>query len=126
MYKNNFKICNSWSTKTLPGGFSSKHYHSHSLFSGVFYPMSGCRIKFFKPKTSDFWTLEPKQYNEYNMVTCTSNEMKPGTLIIFSSHMPHQIMKNDKNHDRYSIAFNIVPTGQLGVQTQKLIISEEE
>jgi uncharacterized protein (TIGR02466 family) len=124
-YTNNFKICNSWATKTLSGGFSSKHNHSHSFFSGVFYPMSGCRIRFFKPNMPTFWSLKVENYNEYNMLTCVSEEMKPGTLIIFSSHIEHQIMKNDKDYDRYSIAFNIVPTGQLGVPTQRLVISED-
>ena len=35
-------------------------------------------------------------------------------IIIFPSEVTHQILKNKSNVDRISLAFNLIPTGDLG------------
>ena len=110
-----YRIFSSWLTKTKPKLFSDQHKHSNSWLSGVYYPKGnpGFGIKFYNDNVSQFFT-SPTKYNIYN-----SNEWtiipKDNYLILFFSHLRHQIMPNLSSEDRYSLAFNIIPKGNFGL-----------
>ena len=110
----NYRIFSSWLTKTKPQLFSDQHKHSNSWLSGVYYPKGnpGFGIKFYHDGMNQFFT-PPKKYNIYNSHEWTVIP-KDNYLILFFSHLRHQIMPNLSSEDRYSLAFNIIPTGNFG------------
>ena len=59
------------------------------------------------------YKLNVKEYNIYN---CTEYQIKPidGLLILFPSEVHHKILKNNSNIVRHSLAFNIIPVGEIG------------
>ena len=112
----NVKITTSWGTKTLPQGFSTEHAHSLSFYSGVYYPCiteNLYNIKFVK-KEHDFFipSYYVKHFNHINNECIFS--VKYGTLLLFNSRLSHKIPKNKTNEIRYSLAFNIMPIGNVG------------
>jgi len=122
MLKNiNYRIFNSWLTKAEPKTYSDSHTHSNSWLSGVYYPKGdpGFSIKFFYDNTPPFST-QPTEYNIYN----SSNGLfvpEDNFLILFFSHLRHQLMPNQSTKDRFSLAFNILPRGEFGVGDSKTI-----
>jgi uncharacterized protein (TIGR02466 family) len=110
------KITTSWITKTLPEGFSQRHSHSLSFYSGVYYPINSENrydIEFIKTKV-DYWNLH-SCVKEYDYINSDIKFSFPSnTLIIFNSSIEHRIPKNIINQDRYSLAFNIMPEGMIG------------
>jgi len=118
-----FKIIDSWATMTKKNGYSQKHFHVHSFLSGVFYPFlkEEAEIKFYRRYVSDFWELLPYEYNINNSDSFVI-KVKTNDLIIFKSYLQHEIVKYNGKNNRYSIAFNLIPTGNLGGQTSKLFI----
>jgi len=117
------KIIDSWATMTKKNGYSQKHFHTHSFLSGVFYPFlkEDAKIKFYRRYVSDFWELLPEEYNINNSDSFVMN-VKTNDLIIFKSYLQHEIVKYNGENNRYSIAFNVIPVGNLGSQTSKLFI----
>jgi uncharacterized protein (TIGR02466 family) len=112
--KMNFKIKKSWATKTLENGFSQKHVHSNSFLSGVYYPKGSKDffIKFIKNKS--FWDIELLKINELNALWYKMNISYNNTLFLFPSDLMHSIEKNLSDEIRYSIAFNVLPFGEIG------------
>ena len=110
-----YRIFSSWLTKTKPQLFSDQHKHSNSWLSGVYYPKGnpGFGIKFYHDGMNQFFT-PPKKYNIYNSHEWTVIP-KDNYLILFFSHLRHQIMPNLSSEDRYSLAFNIIPKGNFGL-----------
>lgn len=118
--KMNFKIKKSWATKTLKNGFSKKHVHSNSFLSGVYYPKGSKNffIKFIKNKS--FWEIELLKPNEFNASEYKINVLNNNTLFLFPSDLMHSIEKNLSNEIRYSIAFNVLPFGEIGEADSKI------
>jgi uncharacterized protein (TIGR02466 family) len=114
-YKMDHKFINSWFTKTSINGFSQKHIHRNSFLSGVYYPIgnSNFKIKFHKDKKS-FWNIEKEEVNEYSFQELIFSIEQNSTLILFPSDLKHNIVYNNLNIDRYSLAFNINPKGYIG------------
>ena len=116
MFENiDYRIFSSWITKTPPHSFSDQHNHCNSWLSGIYYPKGnpGFGIKFSHNGISQFFT-PPKKYNIYNSHEWTVIP-KDNYLILFFSHLRHQIMPNLSSEDRYSLAFNIMPKGNFGL-----------
>tara|TARA_R100000664_G_scaffold28576_1_gene39936 strand:- start:1301 stop:1897 length:597 start_codon:yes stop_codon:yes gene_type:complete len=114
--KIDYKIFTSWLTKTAPKDFSDSHHHSNSWLSGVYYPKGdpGFSIKFHHDNKTQFFT-PPKQYNIYNSTEWIIYP-EDNYLILFFSQLRHEILRNDSNLDRYSLAFNILPKGPFGAE----------
>jgi len=114
-YKMNYKFLNSWITKVTQNGYSQNHSHSNTFLSGVYYPIGNndFKIKFHKEKS--FWNIETVECNSFNSKDVTINIQNNNSLILFPSSLEHNIVKNNSNIDRYSIAFNINPMGYIGV-----------
>ena len=112
----NYRIFSSWLTKTAPGDFSRSHRHSNSWLSGVYYPKgdSGFSIRFHYDNRTQFFT-PPTEYNIYNSTEWVIVP-EDNHLILFFSQLRHEIMLNQSNKDRYSLAFNILPKGGFGAE----------
>ncbi len=112
---NDFKITTSWIAKNNPGETSNYHNHNNSMFSGIFYINTdkNCGAISFEDYSTKRFQLQMSEYNYYN-----SPEFKfypfNKMLIFFPSEMYHKILTNNSNIIRYSLAFNLVPTGLLG------------
>ena len=120
-YKNDFKMTTSWIAKSEPGQMSQYHNHSNCMFSGIFYIdtfdnsgdicFSDFRDKRFSVNKKDF-----------NILNSTSWSFKPKNkmILFFPSEIHHQILKNNSNNTRYSIAFNFIPIGKLAYGDSEL------
>jgi len=117
----NLKISESWATMVKNNGSSHKHLHNHSFISGVFYPLlkQTVKIKFHKKYVNDFWACRPSEYNLYNSDNWTL-PIEKNDLILFKSYLEHEIVKYQGKDNRYSIAFNVLPVGEIGYPTCKI------
>lgn len=114
--KNDFIITSSWLTKAEKNQMSEFHVHTNALYSGIYYPELNfdiSEIHFQKSNFSEI-SLQPIEYNFYNNNSCSISPVKGG-LIFFPSNLNHKVGINIKNEPRYSLAFNLFPTGNLGV-----------
>jgi len=110
-----FEIISSWLTKGKKNQISKLHNHTNSMFSGVFYfsiNENQSNIMFENVYRSTF-NIIPTEYNIYNS-TQQNLFVKEKSLIIFPSEVHHQILQSKSTKDRYSLAFNIIPTGSYG------------
>jgi hypothetical protein len=115
-YECQFKIVNSWATKTIKG-INSVDYHTHtnSMFTAVYYPKGGenyADLILDTDKKRDFF-IKPKVINQYNS---SRYYIKPqdNELIIFPSNISHRIGEHLSDEIRYSIAVNFMPIGKIG------------
>ena len=86
------------------------------MFSGIFYvSVNEQQLNIsFENIFKSLFSIEPKEYNIFN--SCEQKIfVKNKTLILFPSEVHHTILSNEMNDDRYSIAFNILPTGKIGI-----------
>lgn len=106
-----YSITQSWINKSGRGGSHTVHNHPNSVVSGVFYLQSD-------ESTGDIVFCRPGGFNEYQVNGGCTNKFlsdnyicppKVGRLILFPSNMPHYVMPNDSDVDRYSLSFNSFP-----------------
>jgi uncharacterized protein (TIGR02466 family) len=115
-YTNEFEITTSWFTMSTKGQSSKFHNHSNCMMSGVLYLQtsenSGNII--FENFNNERYSLDIKEYNVFNSPRWS---LKPedGQLVMFPSEVHHKIAENKSDTTRYSLAFNLIPTGALGV-----------
>lgn len=113
-YKNKFKITTSWFTKTEKNQFSIMHNHANSMFSAVYYFDNNLNSEIkFEKKSLSMFELTPHEHNDYNSGTTTMS-IENGTLIIFPSYLPHQVMQHKDDSVRKSLAVNFLPMGLIG------------
>ena len=114
-YSNKFEITTSWFTKSIPGQSSSSHNHNNCMYSAVLYLQTSenCGNIFFTSFANKRYNLVKNDYNLYNS---TEWGVKPvdGLLVIFPSEVYHKITENKSDTTRYSLGFNLVPTGVIG------------
>ena len=115
-----FEISKSWITKIEKNSFSQKHVHKNSFYSGVFYfdeyANNSGQLELYTPLLyhSDFLiTPVNDNYTIHNSLTWKYSPQK-NTLVFFPSYIEHRISENLQKSPRYSLAFNIVPTGRYG------------
>lgn len=111
-----FKIMGSWSTLTPPGGMSNKHSHCNSFWSGCLYFANYTNpILFHKPILSQIVLDQREDEVEIDNSNEIIFEPAKGSLLLFPSHLVHQVSLNKTNTNRHSIAFNILPNGIFGM-----------
>jgi uncharacterized protein (TIGR02466 family) len=118
--KMNFQFTTSWVTKTPPNAYSQKHSHPNSFLSGVYYPKGNknFNIKFYKK--DNIWSIEKTEDNILNASSINFNISQNSSLILFPSDLEHSIEKNLSKENRYSLAFNILPLGEIGYGDSKI------
>lgn len=119
-------ISSMWSTCNVPGEGGQMHMHTNSYFSGVFYPFetTPSNINFYSP-LQDKIPLDiggnVKKWNKFNL-PCYEFTPEECDLIFFPSYLLHQIMFNNSDTNRYSIAFNIFLRGEFKASTCELTL----
>ena len=117
-YDNDFKITTSWFTAAESNQKSHQHSHKNSFYSGIYYfdkYTDNCGIlKIISPvlQLSDF-NIIPLHTTIKN---CGNWEITPrhNLVVFFPSYLQHYIDNHNDDMTRYSLAFNIVPTGEYG------------
>lgn len=129
-YDNEFKITTSWFTRAKPGSYCQIHNHKNSFYSGVLYfdeyDLDSAPIEFYNfSSSSDLFFMSPKEYTIYNSKMWKIYP-KSGSLLFFPSYVHHRIGVNNSKNTRYSLAFNIIPVGKVGVGDSTMVIDTVE
>jgi len=119
-----FFITNSWCVKHEKGDVAERHHHNNCIFSGVYY--------FQTPKNSGDIIFTSKDNIFSNTLSIPTDQnlhehkikVEEGTLLLFPSHLPHRTEVSESNKHRYSLAFNVFFSGEIGSNTglNKLIL----
>jgi len=117
-YTNKFKITTSWFIKLDDGEGAQLHNHLNSFMSGVLYlkaPLN-CGDFVLQDLNDKRFNLIPEEYNMLNSREWIFTP-KEGLLIFFPAEMYHKVKVNESKKTRYSLSFNIMPTGLIGDET---------
>lgn len=125
--KINLYITSSWINLHQNGDCAQPHVHQNSIFSGVLYldvpnEKSG-QITFhfpfqFPTFISNTIYPEVKNRNIYNSHSWSFNPTS-GDLLIFPSHVMHDVGVNRSNQNRYSLSFNYFAKGKISTEKTK-------
>jgi len=117
--KNNIElyVTQSWLNYTKKNQYHHQHSHPNSIISGVLYfdsDKENDKIKFLNTK---YQQISPEiNDNKFNLWNSTSwwFPVETGQLIMFPSHINHQVDNKKGNNTRISLAFNTFYKGILG------------
>ena len=114
-------ITQSWLNWTSKNEFHHIHAHPNSFISGVFYidvDEKVDSISFYKGKY-DFFKIynDPKNDNVFNTNVVKLN-VKKGMLILFRSHLLHEVSSKLNENVRISLAFNTFIKGTWGSKSE--------
>ena len=118
-------IFSSWMTKTAIGyRHGLDHMHCNSFLSGVLYLTDKASPILFRHPMPWRWSSGLDDKND-GMVKSNQFVMSPnkGDIVLFPSHVHHLIMPHKDPLVRYSIAFNVHPTGQYGARDSTINVS---
>ena len=114
-YSNKFEITTSWFTKTIKNESSSFHNHANCMLSGILYLQTDENTGkiVFEDFNDKRYKLVPDEDTVINSdaIYYTPHD---GLLLLFPSEVYHKIEKNESDIERYSLAFNLIPTGLIG------------
>lgn len=119
-YAGRFSITQSWISVKRPGYQHIAHAHANSIISGVYYFSNDDTaegLTFCKQNVSGTYMMAPlanpnvkNQFTFSEVTLSVTNNM----LCMFPSYLPHRVSQNTSKANRYSIAFNALPTYALG------------
>lgn len=115
-----FSITQSWVSVKRPYEMHQLHMHPNSIISGVlYYDNQGPEgLTFIKPTAGlDVYSLKPTPNNMNNVFTHSHVKVNVENymLVLFPSYLQHTVDMNTSQVNRYSMAFNCMPTYQLGL-----------
>ncbi len=109
----NIKV-DAWININKPGNYNIKHNHPGVDLAGVLWIKcpKDCGNIVFDPPTAFQSHNEIKSYtddfkNENNIYHSYYFNPTEGRILIFPSHLDHQVKENKSNEDRISLSFNI-------------------
>ncbi len=114
-----FEFTSSWCVLHQRNDQASEHYHSNALLSGILYfqvDKDSGNIVF---KKSDYTNLFHSSTNipftGFNIFNSSVWSIQPeiGDVLIFPSHLRHQVTESTSTIDRYCLAFNLFARGEL-------------
>jgi len=116
-----FPIVACWANKYNKMQQLGNHTHSNGIISGVFYvttheDTAPTMFNMYNPWTDFDNSKDPynmlQLYDEPKLIT-DKIYSKAGTLLLFPSHVKHSAMIMKKMENRYIIAFNCFPKGEI-------------
>ena len=111
-YECDLQMTTSWFTKVNKNEKLHAHDHNNSWYSACFYIQKDCQLK-FETRASQIY-VKPTEETLYNSLGVTYNP-EPGSILIFPSKTMHLILRHNWDSTRYSLAFNFMPKGQVGM-----------
>jgi uncharacterized protein (TIGR02466 family) len=117
-------LCNSWGNVVGYGDSIRYHKHSNSYISGSFYLTDGSPFNIMDRDRSELFGFAPRieKGDNYRAMESFTISPKPRRIILFPSGMMHCVLPSKNQARRYSVAFNAVPVGRIGVPTGLLDI----
>ena len=109
-------ITQSWLNWTDTGESHHQHYHGNSIVSGVFYISTeqDDSIDFVRDETYPY-VLIPKEWTISNSLKCKVFAEEK-VLLLFPSHLIHEVVVREGSKMRISLAFNTFVKGKIGNQ----------
>jgi len=128
-----FYITSSWAVKHQRGDWAQAHHHKNSIFSGVLYinvdDKSG-DIRFIRDaKSYNLWPISVcPDVEDENRISCVEWTVRPkiNDILIFPSHLSHEVTRSISGIERCVIAFNVFFQGTLGETETLLILNGEK
>ena len=128
-----FYITSSWAVKHQRGDWAQAHHHTNSIFSGVLYinvdDKSG-DIRFIRDaKSYNLWPISVcPDVEDENRISCVEWTVRPkiNDILIFPSHLSHEVTRSISGIERCVIAFNVFFQGTLGETETLLILNGEK
>lgn len=124
-----FNLENSWINRHSKGEYNTLHWHSNAMLSGVYYIDSAEGAGDIVFQKSHLWTnlfhdTVRVGYKNPNMHNTTEFFISPnaGDIVLFPSHLEHQVTPNVTDTPRYSLAFNYFARGKVGEGTSELTV----
>lgn len=115
-YRPDFYITQSWINYSSSTDAHHRHNHPNSILSGVYYientNINNGKIHFHNTNYRQLY-LEPKEYNVYNTVDWWFDSI-PGQLLLFPSHLAHDVDPVNYGETRISLSFNTFARGMFG------------
>jgi len=105
-------INKAWANKSVAGSghHHDAHRHPMSYYSGIFYLTGGAPTVFIDP-------LFQREWGSFYLDGTVNRELGyhggEGGLLLFPSYLVHASAPNAEEVDRYSIAFNTFPSGDV-------------
>jgi uncharacterized protein (TIGR02466 family) len=118
----------SWTNLNTKGAMHSKHWHSNSILSGVFYfqTTESTPITFYNPIPHTSLQVEYKNITPFNALS-HDTQIESGDVIIFPSPLLHSVSYNQNDEDRYSLAFNtFTKDGIIGSKEKLTFLGRQE
>lgn len=125
-----FYITNSWAMQHVNSHQAGRHFHSNSLFSGVYYIQcdddSG-QLFFHSKEPDPFSSTIGLDRAEWNILNSPRYSFTPeqGDLFIFPSALEHSVGQHNSSVQRYCIAFNVFVEGTVGESSPTMISALE-
>tara|TARA_B100000003_G_scaffold66931_1_gene59861 strand:- start:1402 stop:2058 length:657 start_codon:yes stop_codon:yes gene_type:complete len=106
----------SWANRSDAGSgdHHSPHRHPMSFLSGIFYLTQGPPTVFLDP-------LRDREWGQFHLDGGPHSETRcfihpgPGGLVLFPSYMVHGSVENESDIDRFTIALNTFPSGEINL-----------
>lgn len=114
-------IANSWGNVLWRGQSIRNHKHSNSYISGSFYLSYGATLNVTNSEFHDLFGFMPRvAESNYRSWESFWIRPEPGAIVLFPSGLYHNVSQERGDGNRYSVAFNAVPLGLIGVPTSLL------
>ena len=110
------RVTSMWANRSdaRSGHHHTPHRHPMSYLSGIYYVQGSAPTMFVDPLAQREWAqlhLDGGPLEE----TRVTYSPAPGTLLIFPSYLVHGSMPNDRSEDRYTVAVNFFPYGDINM-----------
>ena len=117
-FTNKFRITTSWFTKIVSGEGCQLHNHLNCFMSGLLYLQTppNCGDIVLQDFDDKRFNLMPIEFNVLNSREWIYTP-KEGLILFFPGEIYHKVEVNKSEQTRYSLAFNIIPTGLIGDET---------
>jgi|TARA_B100000035_G_scaffold298361_1_gene292022 uncharacterized protein (TIGR02466 family) len=107
------KAWGNWSP-AWSGWYHSAHRHAMSYYSGVFYLTDGPPTYFVDPVQQREWAHLHVESRKGATTGIRSYSMaKPGRFVVFPGWLIHGSLPNNDPEDRYTVACNSFPSGEI-------------
>jgi len=116
------QISCSWANIVNTNHSIQKHYHTNSFLSGCFYPTSNPSPIMFTNPIDDKWIFEDIKNsfpNKHRTWGSFKYVPKVKDILLFPSWLLHEVIES-KQDGRITIAFNIIPKGEIGTLANKI------
>ena len=116
IFRENLKISYTgmWLNINKSGDYNAWHCHPNCDFSGVFWievPADGGNINFASPhefvEHKSFKIYNSRVTDQFNYSEGYGVNPSVGTILIFPSHLYHEVLPNQTRNDRISASFNL-------------------